>query len=321
MRAGAVLFGVLTLIKAGAAPSRHSDGMSNAVAIATRAKGRPMHKSPIADLAVYLDGSPSDEVAIDYAETIASAFGAHLECMLANHIQITGVPAGPGSDMLVAELFKVGKDTGDAAEQKLRQRLDRVAVPYGLRRSDGSLGHLSAAAERLAGTTDLFVLVQQSGKHALSGQVVEAILFNARAATLVVPPKPKRSFAAPETVVVGWRDSPECAHAVAAALPFLKQAKLVVLASVVEDGATEQRHLEPMADMARHLDRHGVTVETRELPNWRHPADALMKEAETLAADLIVVGAYGHSRLREMLLGGVTRELLSRCDVPLLLSR
>ncbi|NCO22570.1 MAG: hypothetical protein GW905_11365, partial [Rhodobacterales bacterium] len=51
-----------------------------------------MHKSPIADLAVYLDGSPSDEVAIDYAETIASAFGAHLECMLANHIQITGVP-------------------------------------------------------------------------------------------------------------------------------------------------------------------------------------------------------------------------------------
>ncbi|MEF2551282.1 universal stress protein [Aurantimonas sp. A2-1-M11] len=280
-----------------------------------------MHKSLIADLAVYLDGSPADEVAIDYAETIASAFGAHLECLLANHIQITGVPAGPGSDMLIAELFKVGKDTGDATEAKLRERLERMAVPYGLRRSDGSFGHLSSTVEQLAGTTDIFVVPHHGGKYALHGQVIEAILFNARSAALVVPPSPKRSFSAPDVVVVGWRDSPECAHAVTAAVPFLKQASQVVLASVVEEGSDEQRHREPMADMARHLARHGVKVETRELPNWRHPADALMKEAESLGAEMIVVGAYGHSRLREMLLGGVTRELLTRCDVPLLMSR
>jgi nucleotide-binding universal stress UspA family protein len=103
-------------------------------------------------------------------------------------------------------------------------------------------------------------------------------------------------------------------------MPFMKCADQVVVALVDEDGSPTELGIEPAADIARHLDRHRAPLEVRHLPKWDRAADALLNEAKMIGADLIVVGGYGHSRLREWLLGGTTRDLLTDSRVPLLVA-
>ncbi|WAP68023.1 universal stress protein [Jiella pelagia] len=275
---------------------------------------------PVADLAVFLTGGTSDEPAIAYAETLASEFGAHLDCHLLNHIPTPILATAPGSEVLAAEFARQAEGVGRQAEEKLRGRLDRLGVPWELRRSDGTLGDLSHAVTRQSGLVDLVVQSQQSVVKATDMSLFEAVLFDARMPILLVPGNAAAASGLPSTVLVAFRDTPESARAIDAALPFLKRADQVILATVAEEGAAEQRKLEPMNDMARHLARHGVTVEIRELPAWKDPAEGLLKEAEAVGAQLIVAGAYGHSRLREYLLGGVTRQLIRNCRLPILMA-
>ncbi|MBO0905604.1 universal stress protein [Jiella sonneratiae] len=274
----------------------------------------------IADFAVFLAGGDADEPAIAYAETLASGFGAHLDCHLLNHIPVPILATAPGSEVLAAEFARQGEAVGDKLEAALRRRLERVAVPWELRRSDGTLGELAYAVARQSGLVDVVVQSQQSVTQAKDMSLFEAILFEARAPVLLVPPSAAELNAVPATVFVAFRDTPECARAIAAALPFLKRADQVILASVAEEGAAEQRGLEPMNDMGRHLARHGVALEIREIAAWKSPAEGLLKEAEAVGAELLVAGAYGHSRLREYLLGGVTRELIRHAALPMLMA-
>ena len=274
----------------------------------------------VADLAVVLTGAASDETAIAYAETLASEFGAHLDCHLLNHIPTPILATAPGSETLAVEFARQAEVVGQKAEKTLRGRLDRLGVPWELRRSNGTLGELTYAVTRQSGLVDLVVQSQNSVVQASDMSLFEAVLFDARMPILLVPGAAAAAAGLPSTVFVAFRDTPESARAIAAALPLLKRADQVILASVAEEGAAEQRGLEPMNDMARHLARHGVTVEIRELPAWKDPAEGLLKEADAVGAELVVAGAYGHSRLREYLLGGVTRELIRHCRLPLLMA-
>ncbi|MCE7026927.1 universal stress protein [Jiella avicenniae] len=275
---------------------------------------------PVADLAVILTGASSDEAAIAYGETLASEFRAHLDCHFLNHIPTPILATAPGSEVLAAEFARQAEDVGKKAEEKLRGRLDRLGVPWELRRSDGTLGELAYAVTRQSGLVDLVVQSQRSVIEATDMSLFEAVLFDARAPILLVPAEQAAVSGLPSRVFVAFRDTPESARAIAAALPLLKRANQVILATVAEEGAAEQRGLEPMNDMARHLARHGVTVEIRELAAWKDPAEGLLKEAGAVGAELVVAGAYGHSRLREYLLGGVTRELIRHCRLPLLMA-
>jgi len=113
-----------------------------------------------------------------------------------------------------------------------------------------------------------------------------------------------------ERVVVGWKDMRECRHAVDA-VPLLRQAELVTLVEIADDPDEALKHV---TDVARWLQRHGVRTEC--LAPLRHGDDAhqLAEIANKRHADMIVAGAYGHSRLREWALGGVTRNLLLRAE-------
>ena len=275
---------------------------------------------PIADIAVHLSGGPDDEAKLAYAETIASAFDAHLDCFLANLVPSTALPVGPGSDWLIAEIWKNAEAAGDKFEAALRTRMERLAPQADLRRIDGLIRDLAIAAARIARTSDLFVISQPADELDQSRDMLEAVLFEAGVATLIVPNAPSGPLRAPKTVVVGWRDTRECSHAIAAALPFMVRAEAVHLVSVTEDASDEERHLLPAADMARHLARHGVRVEIRNVPQWHHPAAGLLNEANILGADLLVSGAYGRSRFREMIFGGVTRDLLQSSPYPILMA-
>lgn len=164
---------------------------------------------------------------------------------------------------------------------------------------------------------DIAVL-PRPGPGVLDSAFFEAMLFDARLPILV-----PRSDAPPryETVVVAWDGSSVALAALRAAIPALHAARLVRIAvAEPRDGAASW--LLPQAqDAATFLTRHGIAAEVTMLPGPKPPvAEALRQCAESAGADLLVMGAYGHTRLRERLLGGVTRAMLEDVPVSLLVA-
>ncbi|MSP68601.1 MAG: universal stress protein [Alphaproteobacteria bacterium] len=175
-----------------------------------------------------------------------------------------------------------------------------------------TIGHDATELAREGRVHDLIVLARSGDADGLpSVEAVEAALFGSGRPLLLVPPEPAAAIG--ESVVIGWNGSAEAARAVARALPLLLQAKKVTLVTIGEDSAKG-----PMVDRAAlYLKRHGVGAETARLPagGGKPAGEALLAEARRLKADMLVIGAYSHSRMREMVLGGVTRHMLMRADV------
>jgi nucleotide-binding universal stress UspA family protein len=122
--------------------------------------------------------------------------------------------------------------------------------------------------------------------------------------------------ALPDTIVIAWKAAPEAARAVTAAMPLITTAKQVQILTVAEEaGLSDQEGARLMSS----LRWHGVDVSTRHLqPGAAGAADTLLAAARDLGA-LVVMGAYGHSRLREWVFGGFTRHVLRAAEVPVLM--
>ena len=131
------------------------------------------------------------------------------------------------------------------------------------------------------------------------------VLMEAGRPVLVVPPRAASLKAA--RIVVAWKDGPEARRAVSAALPFVRDADQVFVATVGTDAC-----LEGAEDVTYHLARHGAHVTPHRLHTKDDDGSEILRFALMQDADLIVLGAYGHSRLREWIFGGVTRDLLDR---------
>lgn len=123
-----------------------------------------------------------------------------------------------------------------------------------------------------------------------------------------------------QRILVAWNGSPQSARAVNDALPFLKRAKTVVVLTVNAAGARRHKNDKPGAHIAAHLSRHGVTAKVQDLTVDTSADELILSRAADEAADLIVMGAYGHPRASEMVLGGATRALFKHMTVPVLMS-
>ena len=123
-------------------------------------------------------------------------------------------------------------------------------------------------------------------------------------------------------MLAAWDGSAPAARALGDALPLLRRAERVALAVVDPERLGGRVGEQPGADMAAHLARHGVRVEVQAVPSGGlATADVLLDLAADTGADLLVMGGYGHSRLRELAFGGTTRDVLGRMTVPVLLAR
>jgi nucleotide-binding universal stress UspA family protein len=123
------------------------------------------------------------------------------------------------------------------------------------------------------------------------------------------------------SVLIAWKDTAEARRAVADALPLLRKATDVTVVEIVEEQAARTAALSPVKDVAAWLSRHGVSA-SAQVPEECGEAGALLERiASEVAAGVIVAGAYGHSRLREWILGGVTRRLVNPSNRCSLLSR
>ena len=168
---------------------------------------------------------------------------------------------------------------------------------------------------------DLVVVEQpyDSPREDIAVRVTEGALFEGSAPVLICPQT------APATVgtkvIVAWDRSVEALHAIRGAMPFLKAAEKVELTLVDPMPAEAGGEEDPGADMALTLSRHGVNVEVAQIPSVGHTVGEVLRHRVTdIGADLLVMGAYGHSRLRESLIGGPTRAMLEAAPVPVLMA-
>ncbi|MFI4994811.1 MAG: universal stress protein [Hyphomicrobiales bacterium] len=280
----------------------------------------------LGDLMVHLDGTEEDEVRIVHGEAIAAMCDAHLAGVYTNLLPDYGmiVPGDAGAAAAAAMLDVEERVRREGAEalKRLEERFSRLGVRNELRRIDESPGAMARSVAIEARWSDLFVATCPYRQNASAGwdDVVEAVLFECGHSVYFVPPgsRPRRKLA---RVLVAWTDTREAARAIAEALPFLRAAADVEIVAVNGSGQKKETRGYNAVDIAAHLDRHGVKVAIRPVDKGkRSVGEALLEEARHRSADLLVMGAYGHSRWREWIMGGTTREMLASAEVPVLMA-
>jgi nucleotide-binding universal stress UspA family protein len=174
----------------------------------------------------------------------------------------------------------------------------------------------SAALARQARRHDLTIVPAEPGLD--HGSVAEFLIFDSGRPVLLLP----RTGGAGhrfDTVMVAWDGSRAAARALADALPFCQAAKSVTLLVVTEDKELDAE--QSLADLQRHLKLHGVDADKAEIPaRGQDAGSALMRHCVEAGADLLVMGAFGHSRMREFVLGGATRSVVDDPAIPVLLA-
>lgn len=262
--------------------------------------------------------------AVSAAAQIATASDAHLDALSlgVDRTQIGYSYVGSGAVMIAAALERAEEDAR-AVDKAMNAAL--AAQPPGLRVAADSavtqLGALTDVVAARARYADLVVLPLPYGDNrgVEDEAVIEAALFEGMAPVLVVPEKGMAS-ADPRRVVVAWNQSREALVAARRALPFLKRAENVTIL-VIDPPTHGPERSDPGGLLCQLLVRHGVhaevTVLARTLPRV---SDVLVRHLREVNADLLVMGAYGHSRFREAILGGATRDMLEKAEVPVFLA-
>lgn len=279
---------------------------------------------PLKDILVHLDATAQSAGRLDLAIDLARRHDAHLTAL---HVIDIGMPliglADGGGGAGMAALFEQLRDTGLAEAARIeadyRERMRRESMQGEWRQAEGMVPELVTQHTRYA---DLVIVGQDDPDGPSTGTVGLAgdILFGAGRPVLVVP-YAGRFKVTGRRVLIGWNASREAARAVNDALPLIAKSDAACVLAANPRQGIDGHGEEPGADIAVHLARHGatVTVEHRLAPDVPD-ADLVLNHASDMAADLIVIGAYGHSRLREFVLGGVTRTILQQMTVPVLMS-
>lgn len=272
------------------------------------------------DIAVHLDGSLEDETRLAHAEALAVSHTARITGIFTNLLPDPALFAGDFGITAIGQLVDAVTQEGDISEKQLRQRLARLGPTHELRRLDAFPGVLEQAVATEARWNDLFIATCPRGDgHGRWRPLIESVMFDGGRGLYLLPPK--FALRSPvKTVLIGWTDTRQSARAVAEALPMIARATQVHIVTVREEAHGRMGGAEALADISAHLARHGVEAMASVLNTETSPTDALLAEAKRIFADLIVIGAYGHSRFREWVLGGVTADLLDSSPVPLFLA-
>jgi nucleotide-binding universal stress UspA family protein len=165
---------------------------------------------------------------------------------------------------------------------------------------------------------DIVVISRASANEQFSTDQIANVLVGCGRPVLLVPPSERGAIGG--TIAIAWKEKAEAARAVTAAMPLLTRAKKVIVLSVEEHSGQTAACGASAERLATQLARHGMNVEALGLVAKPHDgAGTLIEKAKELQADLIVSGAYSHSRVRELAFGGFTRSLLAKCELPVML--
>ncbi len=274
----------------------------------------------IKDIAVHLTGSNEDQIRIEHAAALARTLDAHLTGLHIHELPEVLAITDPAGSGFLQDLIAQSVARATATTEARRAQFAATGLNHELHRLDLFPAQVAWTLAVEVRHSDLFVGTRPYGDPKRQHRVEEAVLFESGRPCLFVPPGHRASVGY-RSVLVAWKNVREAAVALAAALPILRAAEQVTVAIVEESGAREERGEAADRDIGRYLSRHGINAEVRLIDGWSNVSAAILNEAERLGADLIVLGAYGHSRMREWALGGVTRDVLSQSEVPVFAAR
>ena len=274
----------------------------------------------IKDLVVNLTVGDSRGDPGAFAVAVAAAFNAHVAAIAFAHDPI--VPAtlmgGVPADFIESQRAEA-EAAASAAIARFEEAARRAGVSAESRLLAASIAEASDQFGRIARRFDLAVVGQAEPEKACPEELLaESALFEGGRPVLLVPYIQEAEFKLGK-VLVCWDGSRAAARATGDALPFLARAEdIEVLIVVGERGKTDEI---PGADVGQHLARHGLKVDVKRIvATESNVANTILSYVADSGADLIVMGGYGHSRLREFILGGVTRGILEAMTVPTLMS-
>jgi nucleotide-binding universal stress UspA family protein len=261
---------------------------------------------------------PTPVTVVEDAVSIAAALGAHIAALscemhveLPGHfisgavVGLPGIIAGEASksrrnaqDLLAA--FEAAAAKSGVSRESILQKCKTFEVP-----------DLLVEYARLR---DLTIMPESNDRW-----YAEAVIFGSGKPTLILPQSPRSRPFELGTVAVAWDFSRAAARAVSDALPLLEKAKKVRVVTVLNEKLLDTKH--SAEELSKNLSRHGIDVVLDRVDAKGRPiGDVLEAYVASHAADLLVMGAYGHSRLRELVLGGATKRLLSKPPLPILFS-
>jgi nucleotide-binding universal stress UspA family protein len=275
-------------------------------------------------------GSQTDDGVFASALAVARAFDAHLDLL---HVRVdaeamaaTLAADGSGAALITGLLERIDEDARQR-EETARLLLERFCEREHLVMADSPAVQPGPSAQwhRQTGdeaywvteygrSADLLVIGRPAEGQGVSIDTIEAALLRSGRPVLISSATPPTAL--PEAIVIAWKAAPEAARAVTAAMPFLANAKQILIVTVAEEPGISD---EEGARLMTSLRWHGFNASTRHLqPDPRGAADTLLAMAGEYGA-LVVMGAYGHSRLREWVFGGFTQHVIRGAEVPVLM--
>ena len=278
----------------------------------------------LGEIVVFIDGRAETANILNFAATLAQEHGARL----------VSVFMQPRPTVTTAETFARGEGIRslgevhqaqlDRIEANYRAQFEDVVRRHGIRSESEwrSLPYFSSEVGVHAYYADLVVIArpESAGQTASPPGLAESLVMSSGRPIIVFPPRGTVSRI--NRILVAWNATRESIRAVADAMPLLVKAKAVEVLVVDHQRRPEGHGQEPGADIARHLARHGARVEVLRLSSdGKDVGRLLLSQAAAFGADLLVMGAYGHTQLREWIFGGVTRTVLYQEDLPVLMSR
>ena len=274
----------------------------------------------IKDILVSLPIGRLSDSAISYAVSVAEAFEAHLTGMAFVHTPfVPGTVFGGAGTGFIATYRAQVEQAAKAAVAKFEDCARHAGLSATSQTLESELADLDDLFTQATRRFDLSVVGQiEPGKETLGIMLPETALFGSGRPVLVVPYVQKAGMKLNRTLIC-WDGSQAAARAIGDAMPFLVRTKSIDVLTVMKS-ETVGNEL-PSADMAQHLARHNLKVDFKRIvANDQDIGNTILSAAADLGSDMIVMGGYGHSRLREFVLGGATRAVLNAMTVAVLMS-
>ena len=275
-------------------------------------------------------GSGTDDAVFTSALALGRAFDAHLEFL---HVRVDAAALaammaadGTGAAMVGGLVERIEQEAGEREERAKalfqrfceRERLTIAETPTGQPGPSAQwlreVGDEAYWVTEHGRSADLLLIGRSGDDRGLASDTIESALLHTGRPVLILPATPLAVL--PEIMVVAWKAAPEAVRAIVASMPLLSRAKQILIVTVAEQQGLSD---EEGARLTINLTRHGFNASTRHLqPDRLGAADTLLAVAAEQGA-LVVMGAYGHSRLREWIFGGFTEHVLRDAAVPVLM--
>lgn len=256
------------------------------------------------------------------AIALARHYDAHLDvmCLAVEHVQASYYYAGATAVVQTETLARAQKKA-EEMEAAAQERMSAEDVRWATESAVGQVGGMSGLIALRARFSDLVVHSQPygKGKRPEGEAIIEAALFEGRAPVVIVP-KDGLGALPPRRIVVAWNQGEEALMAIRASMPLLKAADHVDI-TIIDPPTHGPERSDPGGALSQQLARHGVKAEVSVLAKTMpRISEVLCRHVRDVNADMVVMGAYGHSRFREAIMGGATRNMLETAEVPILMA-